>query len=605
MTSDIPPAGMTIDWDVPITMDDGVVLRADVFRPSEPGAYPVVLSHGPYGKGLAFQEGYASAWQQMIDAYPEVAEGTSNRYQVWELVDPEKWVPDGYVCVRIDSRGAGRSEGVLDILSAREAADLCDCVEWAGTRDWSNGRVGILGISYFAMAQWQAASLRPPHLAAICVWEGAADFYRDAYRHGGIGSDFGLGPWFPNQIAAVQHGVGKRGPVSPVTGEYVAGPETLDDDTLAANRVELAEQVLAHRLDDEYYRSRRADFAAIDVPVLSSGNWGGAGLHLRGNIEGFLAAGSSRKWLEMHGGTHFSPFYTDEGVALQKRFLGHFLKGEETGWEQQPPIELKVRHPGERFVSRAETQWPLTGTEWRRYHLDPNGRTLSPEPAGGPSIEYRTTGPGVTFLTAAFSEETEVTGPLAARLHLSSATTDADVFLAVRLFDPAGVETTFIGTNDPQVPLTLGWLRASHRKLDPERSLPYRPYHRHDESQPLVPDEIVELDVEIWPTCIVIPRGYRLGLTVLGRDYGNAPHYVPHSGTALTGVSPFSHTHPADRPSAVFDTTNTLHFALDRPSYLLVPVIPRREGTPRLDWFAHLRGTDDRRAPGGDDAGRP
>jgi predicted acyl esterase len=581
---------MIIDWDVPIPMDDGVVLRADVFRPAEPGSYPVVLSHGPYGKGLSFQEGYAMAWQQMMDAYPEIAEGTSNRYQVWELVDPEKWVPDGYVCLRIDSRGAGRSAGVLDILSAREAEDLRDCVEWAGTQEWSSGKVAINGISYFAMAQWQAASLRPRHLAAICAWEGAADFYRDAYRHGGIGSNFALGEWYPNQVVAVQHGVGERGPSSPVTGELVAGPETLDTDTLVANRVELAEQVLNHPLDDEYYSSRRADFAAIDVPLLSSGNWGGVGLHLRGNIEGFLAAGTTQKWLEVHCGSHFAPFYTDEGVALQKRFLGRFLKDEDTGWDQQPPLELKIRYPGERFVVRGENEWPLADTEWRRLHLNPNDRTLGREPSSGPSIEYRTTGEGVTFLTSPFEEETEVTGPLAAKLYLSSETADADVFLAVRLFDSAGVEVTFIGANDPQVPVTLGWLRASHRKLDPERTLPYRPYHTHDEQQPLTPGEVVELDVEIWPTCIVIPQGFRLGLTVLGRDYRNAPHYVPHFNQALHGTAPFTHADPTDRPPSVFDTTNTLHFAEGSPSWLQIPVIPPREGAPRMDWFAHLRG---------------
>ena len=586
--SESAPPGMSIDWDVPITMADGIVLRADVFRPSEPGEYPVVLSHGPYGKGRSFQEGYASAWQQMVDAHPEIAEGTSNRYQVWELVDPEKWVPDGYVCVRIDSRGAGRSPGVLDILSAREAADLRDCVEWAGTAQWSNGKVGILGISYFAMMQWKAASLRPRHLAAICVWEGAADFYRDLYRHGGIASDFALDDhWFPLQILAVQHGVGTRGPSNPVTGELVAGPETLDEQTLAANRVEPRDQVLVHELDDEYYTSRRGDFDAIDVPLLSAGNWGGAGLHLRGNIEGFLAAGTSQKWLEIHGDSHFSPFYTDEGIALQKRFLGHFLKGQDTGWDQQPPIELKIRHPGERFIARPEDEWPLAGTEWRPYYLNPNGRTLDREPVSGPSIEYRTTGEGLTFLTPAFEQETEVTGPLAAKLFLSSATTDADVFLALRLFDPVGVETTFIGANDPQVPLTLGWLRASHRKLDHARTRPYRPFHSHDEPQPIKPGQIVELDVEIWPTCIVIPEGFRLGLTVLGRDYRNAPHYAPRSNNTLTGTTPFTHT--TDRPSAVFDTTNTLHFAEDQPSWLLAPVIPRRGSTPGMDWFAHLR----------------
>ena len=111
--------GMRIDWDVPIEMDDRVVLRADVYRPEKTGRFPVILSYGPYAKGLAFQDGYPSAWQRMVAEHPDVAYGSSNKYQNWEVVDPEKWVPDGYVCVRVDSRGAGRSTGYIrSFLSA-------------------------------------------------------------------------------------------------------------------------------------------------------------------------------------------------------------------------------------------------------------------------------------------------------------------------------------------------------------------------------------------------------------------------------------------------------------------------------------------------------
>src|SRR6202790_5232763 len=97
--------GMRIEWDVPIPMDDGLTLRADVFSPPEPGLYPVILSYGPYGKGLAYQEGYPSAWQRMVTEHPDVAHGSTNRYQSWEVVDPERWVPDRYVCLRLAQRG--------------------------------------------------------------------------------------------------------------------------------------------------------------------------------------------------------------------------------------------------------------------------------------------------------------------------------------------------------------------------------------------------------------------------------------------------------------------------------------------------------------------
>ena len=217
---------MHIDWDTPITMEDGLVLRADVFRPPGAGTYPVILSHGPYAKGLSFQEGYKGNWARLIKAAPEVLRGSSNTFQNWELVDPEKWVPDGYACVRVDSRGAGRSPGHLDVWSPRETQDLYQCIAWAGTQRWSSGKVGINGISYYAMNQWQVAALRPPHLAALCIWEGASDYYREVCRHGGILCDF-LSSWYPRQVASVQHGVGTRGASSAVTGELVAGPPTL------------------------------------------------------------------------------------------------------------------------------------------------------------------------------------------------------------------------------------------------------------------------------------------------------------------------------------------------------------------------------------------
>ena len=113
--------GMRIDWNVPITMDDGLVLRADVFGPIPDGKYPVILSYGPYAKGLAFQDGYPNQWQLMTVQHPDVAAGSSNKYQNWEVVDPEKWVPDGYVCVRVDSRGCWLLAGIhRSLLAARD-----------------------------------------------------------------------------------------------------------------------------------------------------------------------------------------------------------------------------------------------------------------------------------------------------------------------------------------------------------------------------------------------------------------------------------------------------------------------------------------------------
>jgi len=573
---------MRIDFDVPIEMDDGIVLRADVYAPTEPGRYPVLLSYGPYGKGLAFQDGYRTQWEYMISEHPEVAEGTSNRYQNWEVVDPEKWVPHGYVCVRVDSRGAGRSPGFLDVWSRREAEDLYACIEWAAQQEWSNGKVGLAGISYYAMNQYQVAALQPPHLAAICPWEGAADWYRDFARHGGILSDFPA-DWYPRQVEKVQHGVGERGYRSEITGELVAGPDTVDPEVLARRRADLAHDIKSRPLIDDWYEERNPDWKLVEVPMLTAGNWGGHGLHLRGNIEAFVNARSEKKWLEVHGGAHWVDFYTDRGVELQRAFFDHFLKGEDNGWDQRPRVQLRVRHADGTFVDRFENEWPLARTEWTHLFLTSN-RTLSRAPEEQPAaLEYETMGDGLRLITDPFEEATEITGPMAAKLFVSSETTDLDLFLVVHLFDPAGDEVTFMGALDPNTPLAQGWLRVSHRELDQEQSLPYRPYHTHRRIDPLIPGEVYEVDVEIWPTCIVVPAGYRIGLSVLGRDYrydGELSDFAKNFHYANRGVGPFTHTDPDDRPPDIFDTRGAVHVGGDTNSYLLIPVIPvpREEG---------------------------
>jgi hypothetical protein len=570
--------GMRIDWDVPIELDDGLVLRADVYRPVEDGRYPVIVTYGPYGKLLHFEDLYTDQWVRMCEEHPDVPAGSTNKYQNWEVVDPEKWVPDGYAVVRVDSRGTGRSPGVIDLWSALEAEDFYQCIEWAAGQPWSNGRIGLNGISYYAMNQWQVAALRPPHLAAMCVWEGAADYYRDLSHHGGIYCTF-ADTWFPSQVIRVQHGLGARGYRSRMTGGWVSGPETLTGEELGSTRRDFAVDCFANPLaSDAYWTSRMPDWSKIETPLLSSANWGGQGLHPRGNFEGFMRAASEQKWLEVHGIEHWTEFYTDYGVEIQKRFFGHFLKGEDTGWGDQPKVFLQVRHPGEKFVARAESEWPLARTRWTKFHLDPAGHALRPEPPADPdTVTYGGLSDGVTFLTPPLPEDTEITGPIAAKLWVSSATEDADLFLVVRVFTPNMAEVIFQGALDPHTPVAQGWLRASHRKLDPELSAPHQPFHSHDEIEKLTPGEVYELDIEVWPTCIVVPRGHRIGLSVRGRDYeypGGPGVGLGTLGKVFTGVGPFRHDDARDRPQEVFGGDVTLHVGPDRPAHLLLPVIP-------------------------------
>lgn len=571
--------GMRVTWHQAIEMDDGHVVRADIFRPIDDGNYPVILTYGIYAKGVSYQEGYAHQWTKMVEDFPEILEGSTNKYQNWEVTDPERWVPHGYVVIRCDSRGAGWTPGFMSPNSPREIQDIYHCIEWAGVQEWSNGKVGMLGISYYARNQWRTAGLKPPHLAAIIPWEGGADTYRDSGYHGGIISQFQQA-WAKHQVVNIQYGRGENARINPNTGESVAGPVTLSDDELAANREDAYEESKKHPFFDDWHRARSADFSKVTLPLLSCANWGGQGIHPRGNFNGFIESASEQKWLEVHGNSHWSLFSSDYGLALQKRFFDHFLKGEDNDWDKTPRVMLNVRHPGEKFVYREENEWPLARTKWTKFYLDVNDQTLNTAPPGAKTERtYQTMGDGVDFSLPPQEQDFEITGPMAAKLFISSKTADADLFLVVRLFEPGGREVTFMGSTDPNTPIANGWLRASHRRLDPERTTPYRPFHPHDRAEPLTPGEIYECDVEIVASSIVVPAGWRLCLSVRGKDYeytGELSEFAKGFHYSTRGTGGMTHNDPDNRPPAVFDTEVTLHADSARAPYLLLPIIPKK-----------------------------
>ncbi len=571
--------GMKIEWDVPITMDDGLVLRADIYRPIKEGTYPVLLSHGPYAKWLHFEDGYETAWNRMKEKHPDVMIGTSNRYASWEVCDPEKWVPHGYICIRVDSRGAGRSPGYIELWSPRETRDFANCIEWSGVQPWSNGKVGLSGISYYAVNQWQVAALQPKHLAAMCVWEGFADFYRELSHNGGIYCTFAQN-WYDMQVRTVQHGLGTKGQRSRMNGDWTTGPLTLSEEELGANRYDVRSAFFEHPLDDDFWKALTPDLSKITTPLLSTANWGGQPLHPRGNFEGFLRTSSSEKWLEVHGIEHWTHYYTDYGLDLQKRFFDYFLKGEKNGWDKQPKVQLNVRHPGEKLNIRHETEWPIPRTNWTKMYLLPNHKLSQTHESKEAAVEFEALSDGLTFLSDPMEAETEITGPVSAKLSISSSTTDADLFLVLRVFSPDLKEVVFQGALDTHTPIGQGWLRASHRKLDKNLSLPYRPYHSHDEKQVLKPGQVYELDVEIVPTSIVIPKGFYIALSIRGKDYvypGGSGGRLSNMKNEFTGCGPFLHDDSRDRPISVYGGNTKIHWGDGCDNHVLLPIIPTQK----------------------------
>jgi hypothetical protein len=379
----------------------------------------------------------------------------------------------------------------------------------------------------------------------------------------------------------VQHGLGDRARKNPNTGESVAGAVTFSDDELAQNRTDPHVDLLAHPFDNAWHRARSADLSRVTVPLLSCANWGGQGIHPRGNFNGFVEAASAQKWLEVHGESHWALFSSGYGLALQQRFFDHFLKGVDNGWDRAPRVQLHIRHPGERFELRHEHEWPLARTQWTKLYLDPMDMSLQREPvAQGTAVGYDALGKGLTFSTPPLERATEITGPIAAKLFVSSSTRDADLFLIVRVFDPQDNELTFFGSTDPNTPIANGWLRASHRRLDPARSKPYQPWHPHDRAEPLTPGEVYECDVEIVPSCIVVPAGWRLALTVRGRDYvyeGEIGEFAKTFVYGTRGTGGMTHNDPESRPPGVFGGRVTLHAGGGHDAYLLLPIIPERD----------------------------
>lgn len=512
---------MKIQRDIAVPTRLGSIVSVNVFLPDGVGPWPVIATMSPYGKDVHWP-----------DRYPLYDQADQEPHAVWETPSPQWWTAQGYAIVRADSPGTGKSPGKLDLLGPTEVGGFYDVIEWAGVQPWSTGRVGSLGISWLAMLQWLVAAQRPPHLAAIVPWEGASDAYREFGRHGGILANRFLKLWWDKQIA----------------------PQLFD---AVAERVELFDEMQQREFVDDWYRERTPVLENIAVPVLAAGNWGSLHLHQRGIVEGFLRVGSPQRQLIVTAGTHIGPFYEPWAKERQRRFLDRWLKDIANGAENDAPVRLAVR-VGHDVVWRDEVEWPIARTRWRRLHLHAATGALtddtSPDEA---SVSYSANDGELQFVFAT-DREVELTGPMAAHLWMSSTGHDLDVFLHFQVIDRSGAIRVGIGPQGAPIPLAMGWLRASHRELDPSRSRPWRPVHHHARPLPLVPGEPVALDVEIWPTSITLAAGERLVMRVRASDddLGVISHDDAHDRDGLRAFSTTIHT------GGRFDT------------FLLVPEIP-------------------------------
>lgn len=520
---------MRVERDVAVKLRDGMTMYADVYRPDSSEKVPVLVCWNPYGKHSP----------QVMEFLPGTGVDFSklSQYTAWESPDPVLWTARGYALILPDPRGVFSSEGDASFWNHAEAEDEYDLIEWAGTQEWSTGKVGLAGVSYLAISQWFVASHQPPHLSAMNPWEGFSDLYRDVCFHGGIPEN-GFVPWW-------QEGV-----------EF--GLNQIED---------LPATCAAHPLFDKHWAGRMVDFSKIEVPTYVVASWTDQGLHTRGTLEAFKGLGSSEKWLEIHGAKKWEYFYREDCVERQLAFFDTFLKGEDRGVDSWPAVRFEVRDRSYVGSVHEAESWPLPATDYQKRFLDARSGALGAAPLEDPAtVDYDCEAKDAeASFDITFTEETVLVGHAKLKLWIEAqGSNDADLFVSLEKLDSVGnrVPFPFFSIRDDG-PVALGWLRASHRDLDPERSSPHQPWHTHGRETPLKPGEIVPVEIEIWPSGTRFAAGESLRLVVSPRDRRSYDH-LPYN------------RHTANRNAG----RHVIHAGGEFDSHLLLPVVQVGTGTP-------------------------
>jgi predicted acyl esterase len=519
--------GMIIEYDVAVTMRDGIKIYIDVYRPEAEGEYPPIICWGPYGKhGLIRYSFLGNTGLNDRDF---------NEYTKFEAADPVYWCRNGYVIINVDPRGSWSSEGDLTFMSPQEVEDCYDLIEWAGTQPWSNGKVGMTGVSYLAWMQWKVAAAQPPHLAAINPWEGVSDFYRELSYHGGI-------------------------------PETLFNPMVYGFWSFSKTRVEnFWEMVKRNPLFDDYWASKNADLTKITVPAFVVASWTDHGLHNRGTLEGFKKIASKDKWLLVHGRKKWWHFYQMESIEKRRQFFNHFLKGIDNHVKDWPRVRLEIREEYYVGRSRNENEWPLARTQYTKLFLNADdGKMSKALPKAEAKVSYKVD--DITDKTQnakfeiKFNERTELTGHMKLKLWVQAdGSDDMDLFVAMEKFDRSGnlIPFAFFGNHDDG-PVALGWMRVSHRELDEKQSTSYQPVHKHTREIKLKAGEIVPVEIEFWPSSTLFEVGEKLRVVVQGSDiywYPTEMHTNGHTATVNKGK-------------------HVIYSGGKYDSHLLVPVIP-------------------------------
>lgn len=516
---------MIIDRDMVIPTTAGRTVVADVYRPDSELPAPVLVAWSPYGKHNPAPIGVIYPRSGVLPEH--IGELTT-----FEAPDPDYWIPHGYAVLIADIPGTWNATGPATYDSPEEARDFYDLIEWAGVQPWSNGRVGLSGVSYLTVSQWRVAELHPPHLAAINPWEGWSDTYREVARHGGI-PETSFWPYIWDRWGA------SRGQIE-----------------------DLERETSEHPWFDDFWASKAADLERIDVPAWVVASWSDQGLHSRGTLEGFRRISSPQKWLDVHGRKKWAEYYRPDNVRRQRLFFDHFLKGDDNGWDDRPAVLFEVREGYYRGSMYPASAWPLPATAYTPLYLGPDEALDADPPAGEGVVEYDGRGSGLRPHRAVFEhlfdERTVIVGHARAELQVSAPDAgDMDLFVGLFKRTAAGDVVGFpYFAQFEDGPVAVGWLRVSHRELDDERSEPYLPVLKHARALPMDDDAPTAVVIEILPSGTVFEAGDAVILVVQGRDIMDYPAsvYARHHDTVNSG-------------------RHRIHFGGEHPSRILLPVV--------------------------------
>jgi len=476
---------MLVMRDQAVKMRDGVTIYVDIFRPVDTGAsVPVLLAWTPYGKVDPPNNYDLYANRAWMD------KDQSCGFDTFEGPEPDYWVNFGYAVAVADSRGSTHSEGSMLYLGHQEGLDIYDCIEWLGTREWSNGKVAMAGNSWLGICQYFAADLKPPHLAAIAPWEGYSDIYRDVVCRGGI-----PGAEFLNAV-----------------NKTLRIPNGIESIPLMLEKYPF--------INDYWEDEKRAKFTTIEIPAYFAASYSSC-VHPYGTLRAWSLVSSKRKWLRIHNTQEWPDQQTPKYRDDLRGFFDHFLKGADNGW---PERTAKARVSlldafGPDIVDREEDDFPIPATEYRRLYLDGSTCCLSdikPADEAKATYEVGDDKDGSLRFKIKFDEDADICGYCSARLFVSTSKgNDMDLFMYVYKSDSLDVEN---------FPLMLGVdfmgaearLRVSHRKVINRDLFDWQ--HEHKAEELIEPGQIVEIETVFWPTGTTIRKGEHLILVISAKE---------------------------------------------------------------------------------------